>query len=1245
MALPELQSEAVKWQRRLAALHNAGVNPAPALELARTDMSRIAQGGSALPEDQVVSMVYDAYTGQAPISNQQAKHSGTDWNPFHIVSNVMKDAGSDVLNFVPGMVHEGADIVNPHKWEEMFSQLGAFKFGSIGDMAKEVQALPVVGPLVPGMFALSAGTSGITHHPLNFLLDVAAVADVGTKLASLPMDASESATIAAMKEGHPVQAVAKATGLEDKLVAAIQKAGGASQITDIAKMGHYTAAAGLGLTSLRDSQWAYMPVWRAYDGLARIQTRKLRDTALTELDNIIPADLSLEERQKLVIDARSFDPRFLSPTQKPDVTQIARANGDVRTAFTGITNEISAYTTIDPETQLPAPLSWSPEMAKKLDPAPEAPVYEVRVKPADISYENGRYVGRNILPNKFYAHDEANLLQQIRDWSEKYDPRATAENAPVSVVIPKDLGGGTELFPRDSLPVKAQAEYEAAQREMQKAAERANRGLAELDKLKNALSKTASKLQAGKAPYSKADAATKQLNARRAKNELLAKDLQSKREVAKAKEKAFNDAIVKSPPSRYQQLAEGMVRSRLKEEFRSRILGSDRARAAIQGSGMGAALQQLHDEYTNLASRIDSAKSREELAAIVGTDTFDRVTEDAFNDWSQLIRSGYNPIWVHDIKSDWYYGKVFASIRPVGSTAGLRSDEVDKIFDFSPQVLDIHAQLTGQAMEFFQQEATRQFYDFVINQTGTVHPALSLEEDLKRRFPDAEQYRLIEKRRNRDFVEWKNPHDPTGKYYIDKGVQRGLDQMIKGDYLPFKAVRDPVHRVFRVAVLTGARHAVHVAFGGLMMTALEEPGALVDPLVLAHPIALMRAMRTGELPQELIDFQQQFSEAIQSGQLAKGMYDENIDQLHAYRGGSKMAQWFNQSMIGRGIHDVERRVNNIENNLTDMYRGAVYLHKLHGGADNEAALAVVNKTLIDVNNMTPFERTILRQIFPFWSYTKHILRYVLSYPADHPLRASILSHLAQHVQETNLSGDPLRLSKLFFLGNPDKNGKVNVVDFSNLNPFRSMSSVFSMAGFLSGLAPEFQAGLRMYGINTLTGAPNIFQHYTYDAYTGTRTVARPPFNPFDFASAFIPQVEIFDHYLQFTDTMRYLKHNDPEAYRRSLFQEMNLPFSIAPLNIYDVRAKAAAAQYKEAQDALSTAMRTGNTDPLRTYGTVPFQGQLYPADQVANYIDNFHILYPQFAPKSIMRKPKTRKRPPLGGYVSSFPTQPNISGY
>jgi len=422
--------------------------------------------------------------------------------------------------------------------------------------------------------------------------------------------------------------------------------------------------------------------------------------------------------------------------------------------------------------------------------------------------------------------------------------------------------------------------------------------------------------------------------------------------------------------------------------------------------------------------------------------------------------------------------------------------------------------------------------------------------------------------------------------------------------------------------------------GGLVMQEIRDPGAILTEL--AHFPSLLKAVRGGELPPELARF---VDPAEFRDNILQGNYEQTIDGLTQFRAGKKLSEWL-QDSVREGefsISDIPRRadkilktLNNIENTTTDFYRTGILLHDLRHGAHKgnvEAAMQAVHKTLIDVDNMTPWEQTVLKQIFPFWTFTKHIMRYVFTLPADHPIRAAILANLAQKVSAQGKGfTDPLRLQKLLFLGAPDAVGNVLTMDMSNLNPFRSMSTVFTMGGFLSGLTPELQVVLRLTGINTLSGVPSLHQNFSYNAYTGSRVATAPKHNIFDFVSEFVPETQILDHYLLFTDTMRQLKKNNPEQYARTFWQELNMPFALAPINIYDLRAKSAAGQFLDAQQAVADAMRTGNTAPIRSFNEVPFQGQLYDANQLANYLDNFDRLFPGIAPKATYRKPKQIRR-------------------
>ena len=60
VAVPEIQSEALKWQRRINMVSQQGLPSAPITELARTDLMRLMQGGSPYSEDEITTMVYGA---------------------------------------------------------------------------------------------------------------------------------------------------------------------------------------------------------------------------------------------------------------------------------------------------------------------------------------------------------------------------------------------------------------------------------------------------------------------------------------------------------------------------------------------------------------------------------------------------------------------------------------------------------------------------------------------------------------------------------------------------------------------------------------------------------------------------------------------------------------------------------------------------------------------------------------------------------------------------------------------------------------------------------------------------------------------------------------------------------------------------------------------------------------------------------------------------------------------------------
>ena len=64
----------------------------------------------------------------------------------------------------------------------------------------------------------------------------------------------------------------------------------------------------------------------------------------------------------------------------------------------------------------------------------------------------------------------------------------------------------------------------------------------------------------------------------------------------------------------------------------------------------------------------------------------------------------------------------------------------------------------------------------------------------------------------------------------------------------------------------------------------------------------------------------------------------------------------------------------------------------------------------------------MRQIFPFYNFYQHVMRYAVQYPIDHPLRVSITAPLARNEIE-QLGGLPHSFLEAITWGDPDENGE------------------------------------------------------------------------------------------------------------------------------------------------------------------------------------------------------------------------------
>lgn len=296
---------------------------------------------------------------------------------------------------------------------------------------------------------------------------------------------------------------------------------------------------------------------------------------------------------------------------------------------------------------------------------------------------------------------------------------------------------------------------------------------------------------------------------------------------------------------------------------------------------------------------------------------------------------------------------------------------------------------------------------------------------------------------------------------------------------------------------------------------------------------------------------------------------------------------------------------------------------------HDLGLKHVEKTFVDWHSMLPIERTIIRQWFPFYAFTRYALRYALTYPIDHPYRASILYHLAAAEREDWDSGLPQLWQQLFFIGDPDREGNVKASDIKVLNPFRDIDSMMSLQGFYSQLGPLPKIALLPLGANTILGTPDMYPDLVYDEETGRLVTKREGVTQMAVGAlgALLPPAQAIEHFLQTTESMRNLKATNPQAYERQLYSALGLPAIPTEYSVPKARAKGEIDRYRSAAGKVSTALRSGNAEALEGMDIVPFQGQFVSADLIKQILEKLNT--PEgISPKAVIPSYNRPKNPP-----------------
>lgn len=591
-------------------------------------------------------------------------------------------------------------------------------------------------------------------------------------------------------------------------------------------------------------------------------------------------------------------------------------------------------------------------------------------------------------------------------------------------------------------------------------------------------------------------------------------------------------------------------------------------------------------QITEAIAHIQRSVDWKDFESAVGKEMSDQIRQEVEMTWSAFAQAGANPIFLPNVGGTKLSKVAYPSVIPDAKYTKAASSK-QTAFNLSRSNQDIVVGLGETERQLLTEAGTNHWVK------NAVAPFRKTSNEMHDEIVSAirnggnlspEQIRdVIKEQTKRNWVQFDPgkygiasafPTSEGGEYWIPKGVDRSLKYLGFSDKAtPLANTFDRGMNVWRFAVLMTPRHIAHVLFGGAMM------GELQDPLFLTKMRSALHIMKQND-PYINAKF----------GRSASDFEPDTLVAMHT------------AGHVGRILTAVTKSsdwIKRFEDNATQMYKISYMLrrekHMLKEGMSTSAArdeaFRQANKVFVDQNAMSPLERGVFRKVFPFWGFTRHLFRYLMTYPVDHPYRAAILTNLAeQHYKDWN-SGLPQQLQWMMFLGSPDAAGNVSAIDYRSIDPFRSFYNDFTLAGLTQQANPAIQFVLQQAGVNVLSATPELYPGKHYDPSTGTFVADRPGNPVLNALEAAIPETQGLDALLGMSDQYRNLKATDPDAYKQRVYSTLGIPY-YGNVNVPRKEETAQLKRYQDADAAISKAMQSGDFTAAKKYDAVPVPAML-----------------------------------------------------
>lgn len=642
----------------------------------------------------------------------------------------------------------------------------------------------------------------------------------------------------------------------------------------------------------------------------------------------------------------------------------------------------------------------------------------------------------------------------------------------------------------------------------------------------------------------------------------------------------FRSLNEQTPPARFRPL--------LDEQFRTKLSALAQSNnPELHGEAWKEVQDLIQNRFYNMVPNV-TEKELSTLASEVSPM------------WTSLKEAGADPVFIHEAPTEQLAKLRSPKVFPGQEASPMSVRELT--WNQKPGVTNFAVGLNHMGYEFLQWQATNEAIAKLEQMFGTDRKTL-FEDAVKHAErtpagPGIPKAAVVENYMAKDYVKWdpesifpwRKARATTGvgageEVYMPKTVRDAIEKMYPKDRSELARLWDTSLGVFRVGILPlSPRWHLYNIIGGLPLML-----ARTGPSVFKYMEEARQMIQEGRIPAGLSQGIATVPEDVRVWNFENG---QHIGKMIEDRFGIGAREKLEK--VARPGAKLIQKSYDLNEMVDDMYRTMSYLYgknkAIKAGESalsaEESGIKLANKVLQDWDSMVPFERQVMRSIFPFYGWMRHILSYVMTYPWDHPWRASIVANFARNEMEDWNSGIPTMFKNYLFPWGSDIYGNTKGINVRGMNPFADVSNYFTLAGLVSQLNPAMSGIMQAMGFNPRTATAQLYPTTVYNPDTGRLEAAQK--NPVKTVlEGFFPQAAGIQSLLHFDDQdIKNLKLTNPEAYRSRIFSSLGLPSGVFPpkkINPNLEIARAELARNGQMQDTLSAAIRTGDFSKARTY--------------------------------------------------------------